>query len=152
MQKVQLDPGKLNDYIDNFKGELDVEYPELREIMGLKEDEVAVLTIKAASLNDHIRAQSLNEQTAIMAIKMAEWAQSKGKGEHPVDFQKMLEELTKPMMSKTYLEVSIFHRCVIKPTFTMREAVRISEVLPEVVNRVASTALLMSSLEGINGD
>jgi hypothetical protein len=149
MQKVTVDPDKLNQYAESFNGEVDVEFPELREFLGLGEEELPVITIKAASLDDQLRAQALYEQTAVMAIKMMEWAK-RGDQVDPVGFKKLTKELTEPMNNKTLLEISLFHRCVVKPEFTMRQSVRISEALPEVVNRVAARALELSSLQRIN--
>lgn len=149
MQKVTVDPGKLNDYAESFDGEVDIDFPELRDLLGLGEEELPVITIKAASLDDQIRAQSLYEQTAMMAIKMMDWAK-RGENIDPVGFDKLTKELTEPMNNRTFLEISLFHRCVVKPEFSMRQSVRISEALPEVVNRVAAKALELSSLQRIN--
>jgi len=68
----------------------------------------------------------------------------------PVGFDRLTQELTEPMNAKTFLVISLFHRCVVKPEFTMRQAVRISEALPEVINRVAARALELSSLQRVN--
>lgn len=149
MQKVTIDPEKIVQYSKSFDGLLDIEFPELRELLGIAEDEMPVLKIKAASLNDQVRAQTLYEQSAIVAVKMMEWAAAQEKPVDPVGFDKFSKELREPMNAKTFLEISLFHRCVVEPEFTMRQAVRISEAMPEVINRVAIKALELSSLQRI---
>lgn len=151
-KKVVLDADKIKSYVEEFKGTIDVEFPELRGILNMSSEEMPVVTIKAASLDDQLRAQSIYEQTAIRALALVEWANGKDPNSDPIGLEKMMEEIRQPMHHKSFLEISIFHRCVVNPEFTMRQSVKISEVLPEVVNRVATAALEMSSLERLNGD
>jgi hypothetical protein len=147
MQKVVIDPERIVEYSESFESKVDVEFPELREFLGMADNEMPVLKIKAASLNDQVRAQTLYEQAAIVAVRMMEWASNQKGRIDPVGFDQFSKELREPMNAKTHLEISLFHRCVIDPEFTMRQSVRISEALPEVVNRVASKALELSSLQ-----
>jgi hypothetical protein len=150
VERISLDPNRLNDYAENFQGEEDVEFPEMRELLGVGEDVMPVLRIKAASLDDQLRCQTLYEQVAIMAIKLLGKAEESATKGFDFDWAKMLKELQEPMNARTYLEISIFHRCVVEPKFSLRESVKISEAIPEVINRVAVKALKMSSLENLN--
>lgn len=148
MQKVVLNKNRVMEYARSFKGEKYIEFPELREFLGYAEDKVPVLLIKAASLDNHIRVNSIIERSTIKAIKMIEGAK-RGDFKEVFDVESIKHELESPILEKTSIEISIFHSCVVKPKFTMREAVLISMSMPEVVNRVAKEALNMSSLENI---
>lgn len=149
-KKVLLNKKSITTYLKKFKKEEDVEFPELAGKLGFDEDKIPVLKIKAAGLDDHLRAKTIIERAAIMAVRIAE-AFKANDPTKAINFKEMNEELRNPVCQKAFLEVSIFHRCVIKPQFTMKQSYQISQVMPEVVNRVASKALRMSSLENING-
>ena len=151
MKRVPLSYQRVIDYTKNFKSEADVEFPELRELFGYSDDEMPVLKIKAASLDDHLRAQSLHERVAILAIKMLEGVRKKD-FKDVMNYDEMKKELTAPVGEKAMLEVSIFHRCVLRPKFSLREAYLISQAFPEVINRVVVKALALSSLESLQDD
>lgn len=154
MQKVLINKKKLMRHARTFKGEVEVEFPELREFLDVHDGRMPILKIKAATLDDQIRAQTLYEKAAVKAVKIIEGVRTKKLDlTNVVNATEMSEELWKPMNDKTFLEISIFKRCVIKPRFTMREVVLLSESVPEVVNRVAHAALKLSSMENLtNGD
>lgn len=149
MKKVLLNKKRIQAHLKKFKGKIDVEFPELTGKLGFPEDVVPVLKIKAASLDDHLRAKTIVERASIMAIRIVE-ALDKGQMHNMFDIDAINKELRDPVNEKAFLEVSIFHRCVLAPKFTMKEAYRLSMIMPEVVNRVASQALMMSSLENID--
>jgi len=151
MRKVPLSNKRLMAYAKGFKKEEDVEFPELTGKMGFSDDVTPVLKIKAASLDDQLRANTIAERASIMGIQIFEAMQS-GNFKKFTSIDELNKELREPTNQKTYLEVSLFHRCVVKPKFTMREAFLISAALPEVVNRVAAQALLMSSLENVDAN
>lgn len=151
-RRVLLNRKNLMVHLKRFSRYRDVEFPELSGKMGFPEDVVPVLKIRAASLDNHIRARTVAERAAIMGMKIVKdttEGMKKDVGEF-LNIDWITEELKKPQNEKTMLEVSLFHRCVVKPKFTMRDAYVISESMPEVVNRVATTALQMSSLEMID--
>lgn len=151
MRKITLSKNRIQAYIKNFSGVVDVEFPELIGKLGFKEDVVPILKIKAASLDDHLRARTIIERASIMALKIIE-SLEKNELHKMFDLEAINKELRDPVNEKAFLEVSIFHRCVVKPKFTMKESYRLSQVMPEVVNRVANRALEMSSLESIDGN
>jgi len=151
MKRVLLSHKKIIDYSKNFKREEDVEFPELSGKMGFSEDVIPVLKIRAASLDDQIRAQTLYEKVGVMALQMIEAIKNKD-ATKIISFEQMNKEIMAPINEKSHLEILIFKRCVVQPKFTLKECVLISEVLPEVVNRVAKRALQLSSLENVNND
>lgn len=151
MEKVLINRTSLLDYVENFKKFEDVPFPELKGQFGCSGDEIPVLKIKAASLDDQIRANTIYEKVAVMAVQMMEGF-IKRDPKKILDLEKMAKELNSPNLhEKTHIEVSLFHKCVVQPQFSLLESVKISEALPEVVNRVASIALQLSSMESVNG-
>jgi hypothetical protein len=153
MKKVVISKQKLMTHVRKFDGLVDVEFPEMRDFLQVKDDTVPVLRIKAASLSDQVRAQTLYERAAIKAVKLVECVTKGEPLTEVMDANEMSKQLNDKINDKAFLEISVFKRCVVKPKFTLREAVLISEALPEVVNRVAHTALKLSSLENLkNGD
>ena len=85
---------------------------EITELKG-----IPILKIKPASLNDQIKAQELLS----VFIKK--------------------EDLKNLFHPKALFEIEIFHKCVIDPIFTIEEIVKISEVYPELINKVCTFAL-----------
>lgn len=151
MKKVVLSKKRIRTYLKTFKGEVNVEFPELSGKLDFPKDVIPILRIKAASLDDHLRARTIIERASIMAVRIVESLQ-KNEIHKMFDLEAINKELRDPVNEKAFLEVSIFHRCVVKPKFTMKEAYKISQAMPELVNRVANHALQMSSLENIDGD
>lgn len=150
MKKVILDRTKLLKGLGDFDFDDEVYFPELTGLFGANKNEVPFLKIKAASLDDQIRAKDMIERARITAVSML---QDFGKKEI---LEKLnLEDESKKasaLHEKTQLEVSLFHRCVVQPMFSLEEVVWLAERLPEVVNRVAKTALFLASMERLNGD
>lgn len=149
MKKVLLNKKRIQAHLKKFKKQEDVEFPELTGKLGFSKEVVPVLKIKAASLDDHVRARTIVERASIMAIRIVE-SLEKNELHKMFDIEAINKELRDPVNEKAFLEVSLFHRCVIRPKFTMKEAYIISQAMPEVVNRVANHALTMSSLENID--
>lgn len=149
MRKVLLDRKKLLTGLSDFNFEDEVPFPELEGLFGSSKGEIPVLRIKAASLDDQITANAIMEKARITAVGMIEKF-----GQKEILEKLNLNETTKTsfMDDKTQLEISLFHRCVIQPMFSLEEVVWLAERLPEVVNRVATTALYLSSMERLNGD
>ena len=150
-KKVLLSKQKLNVYLKKFIKKQDIEFPELAGKLGFPEDSIPYLTVKAASLSDHIRARSLAEKVTIKAIQLAD-AMHKEDFKTIFDIDWITKELHEPENEKALMEISLFHRCTVKPKFTLKDAHVISKTMPEIINRVANIALQMSSLETINDD
>jgi hypothetical protein len=149
LKKVLLNRKVLKQRLRTFKRFEDVEFPELTGKLGFPEDVIPILKIKAASLDDHIRCRTIAERAAIMGIKLAEMVTESKNVLQLFDVNWIQDELRKPETDKAMMEISLFHRCVMKPKISMRDAYVISKTLPEVVNRVATKALSMSSLENV---
>lgn len=142
-KQVRLNPNKLLQNLKVREKEATVEFPELREYLGYNEGTVPTITIKAAGLDEHLRCQGIHHKAAIMTVKLLDSL----KKNQPLNAEALNVEMEDPVYSKTLFEIALFKRCCIKPKFTMKQAVEISEILPEVINRVATKALIMSSLE-----
>ena len=149
MRKVLLDRIQLLKGLSDFKSEDEVPFPELEGLFGAVKGEIPVLKIKGASLDDQITANLIMQKARISAVKMIQNFGDKKNLKHL-----NLDGITKnsAMNEKTQLEISIFHRCVVQPSFSLEEVIWLSEKLPEIVNRVAQTALYLSSMERLNGD
>lgn len=151
-KRVVLNKTNIKAHLLKFKKEENVEFPELAGKLGFSYDSVPVLRIKAASLSDHVRCKTIAERASIMAVRILETLKDKKNVLQAIDMEFINKELRDPIHEKAFAEISIFHRCLIRPKFTMKESYQISEVMPEVINRVAQKALQMSSLENIHGD
>lgn len=149
MKKVLLNKKSIQTHLKKFKGKEVIEFPELTGKLGFSKEVIPTFTIKAASLDDHLRAKTIVERAAIMAVRIVE-SLEKNEMHKMFDIDAINKELRDPVNEKAFLEISIFHRCVVKPKFTMKEAYKLSQAMPEIINRVASRALMMSSLENID--
>lgn len=112
-EKVILDKEKFLCMINNFDPVQDFEIKELKDI--------PILKVKNASLDDQIRAQELAESSFMKTM-----------------FDKSNKSAFHPKVS---FEMQIFCKCVLKPKFTMEEVIKISDVYPELINRVCTFAL-----------
>lgn len=151
-KRVILSHAKIKNHLVKFKKEQNVDFPELAGKLGFPKDSVPTLRIKAASLSDHVRVRTIAERASIMAVKILETLKDRKNLAMAIDVDQINKELRDPVHEKAFVEISIFHRCVVRPKFTIKESYQISEVMPEIINRVAQTALRMSALENINDD
>lgn len=141
--KVILDGDKLTAYAKKPRVFAELPFPELEGKFGMPKGKIPYIKVKPASLDDHLSVQTIQKQTAVIISKILEYTR---KGSLP-DMKYFIDGITQESSIKTLLEISIFKSCCIEPKFSHKDAVRISEILPEVVNRVAKRALSLSSLE-----
>ena len=149
MRKVLLDRKSLLKGLSDFQSEDEVYFPELEGLFGSSKGEIPFLKIKGASLDDQIAAQTIASKARIAVVEMIK---NFGKKEALKVLNRELSSKASILNEKTQLEISIFHRCVVQPMFSLEEVIWLSKKLPEVVNRGAKTALFLSSMERLNGD
>lgn len=150
-RKVLINRQALLDYTENFQQFKDVPFPELEGKFGCEKGTVPILKIKAASLDDQIRASNIAEKALVGGLKLIQNLASRNKNVS-IGYEQLSKELNAQINDKTHIEITLFHKCCVQPQFSLLEAVKISEALPAVINRVASTALQLSSMEKVNGD
>ena len=139
MDEVVVDKDKLMEYITHFDKIETMEIPEFRQFLGAEDcDKVPVIKLRGASLDDHMKAQSLNSvPLLIYRFILKRYQESKY-----FDVDKVEEALKDDtLLPNTRFEISLFHRNVIEPNFTMENVIEISEVYPDVVNRVVRRIL-----------
>lgn len=138
-----MNPDKLLGYCKSRKKFKSVEFPELRGVCGFKEDAMPIIKIRAASLDDHIRCRQLHHKASIIALRFLDSLRQ----QKPLQMEALQSELNDPVYDKTLFEIALFKRVCVSPKFSMKQSFDISEAMPEVINRVANTALQMSSME-----
>jgi len=132
-KRVVIDGSLVKRYAENLQKEYELEVPELGGILNFDPGEVPILKVRMASLDDHIKAQKLASAPAQLLYKIAEKINN---GEDvTIDDVITTSEGIDP---KTYFELELFCRCVIDPKFEMFDVIKISEALPDFINRVVS--------------
>ena len=110
-----------------------------------KDDPIPIFIVKRASLDDQIRARELSSRP-IRALTKILAAVRDGKELNEESIHKFLISDDGPH-DKTYLEIILFSKCVIKPQFSIKEAHKLSERVPDLINRACVLAL-NGELEG----
>ena len=142
-KEVLINKEALLNYTNSFEIYRDIHLPELSKILGVPENECKI-KVKGASLDDHITAGDLSR----LPFQILQYVSKKIEEEDYESIRKLNEEeLNKRFNQKTLFEIHLFKRCVIDPVFTVDEVMKLSEVLPEVVNKVTNEILKMTSLE-----
>jgi hypothetical protein len=132
-EKITLDKQKL--FVAVEKADRVYDYPVETMAEG---DNIPILKVKKASLDDQIRAEAVTSIPIIMLKKILEQVE---KGEE------VKPELIKGVLNhpaahpKTSFEVHLFQRCVVEPKFTIEEALKLSETMPDLVDEVCAFAL-----------
>jgi translation elongation factor EF-Ts len=132
-EKITLDKDKLFVAVKKI-GEVH-DYPVETMAEGEK---IPIMKVKKASLDDQIRAEAISSIPIIMLKKLLEQVE-KGEEIKPDIIKGVLNHPgTHP---KTSFEIHLFQRCVVEPKFTIEEALKLSETMPELVNEVCAFAL-----------
>ena len=97
-----------------------------------------VLKVKGASLDDHIAAQNLSNNTPFILAEIYK----KVKNNETIDYTRIVDDfMSDKMLHNTMFELSLFQRNVLKPKFTYEEVLDISEKIPEFINSVVKFSL-----------
>ena len=143
MERVSLNKSALLEGLKHLSLAEEMELPELKGMLKFPEDEVPVIQIKGASLEDHIACQDIHRLAAASAAKMLYTLVEKKK----IDLDSIMENVKNPSKSKFLFEINLFKSNVTNPQFTYREVVEISEKVPGLVNRVVKRILQITSSE-----
>ena len=147
-KEVILDKELFTKAAEEFVLEEKIYSPELSEFLNTPKEE-CYIKIKGASLEDHIRAREMSGASMRMLVELSNAIE----GKQLIDPQEIKKKYFNPEVSeKTALILHIFHRCVMKPKFSFEEVIKLSELIPEFVDRIAGEALEITSLEGKDGD
>ena len=132
-EKVKIDKDKLFKKVEGLDKIYD--YPVKEMANG---DNIPILRVKRASLDDRIRAETISSVPAILLKKILEDAE---KGIAP-SVETIKDTMNHPgVHEKTSYEIQLFHMCVIEPKFTIDECIKLSETMPNLVNEVCAFAL-----------
>jgi hypothetical protein len=144
MEKVKVDKDKLFERVAEIDRIYDFPVKDMAN-----EDRIPILRVKKASLDDQIKAEATSSITTVLLRKILEQLE---KGEKP-DISTIHETINHPGANpKTSFEIHLFQKCVVEPKFTIDEAVKLSETMPDLVNEVCAFALgLRPEIEN-NGD
>lgn len=139
-KKEVLDRTKILEYVANFDDVRDFEVPELSELLGV---ENPILRVRGATLDDQIKARKLASGPMLLLGEVLNTLQ---KGEQ-IDVRILRKKIVYDgKHPDAEFEIRLFQQCVVEPHFTTAEVVRLSEVMPHIVNRVCTFAL------GITGE
>jgi len=140
---VILDKAKIDQYVEKFQLVYKIEIPEdVREKLGC---ESSFIRVRGASLDDHIKARELSSAPMMLLATIVDKA-SKGE-EIDVDMLKGQIYSGENLHPNTNFEIEIFASCVIEPKFTVAEVIKLSQVMPEFVNKVVNRCLEITSIQ-----
>jgi hypothetical protein len=109
--------------------------PELQEEGN---EDVPVLKVKPASLDDQLKAQELSQAPQRLLVRLLKSAEIGEK----IDMDQIRKHLYyDDLHPKTIQACEIFQRCVLRPKFKIEEVFKLSETHPDLVNDVAAFAL-----------
>lgn len=135
-RKVLLDKDILNRYVESFDLIREVYVPELKDILG---QEVPIIKVRGASLNDHITAKNLSSRPMILlGTVLNEIINGREVNAGLIRNEVFSEDQLHP---DARFEIDLFKRCVVEPKFAMEEVISISNVMPEFINRVVKLAI-----------
>ncbi len=147
-KEVILDKEVFTKAAEEFVLEEKIYSPELSEFLNVPKEN-CYIKIKGASLEDHIRARELSNASLRLLTELSNSIE----GKQLIDPEEVKNRYFNPEISeKTALIQHIFHRCVIDPKFALEEVIKLSELIPEFVDKIAGEALEITSLEAKNGD
>lgn len=144
MEEKVVSKDKLLEAVKSFKLEKEIKVPELAKHLNLPEDE-CIFKIKGASFEDHIRAVELQKQPYRFVREIL----SKIKEGYTLEQLADLEEkfLNPETSEQTIFDLTMFQRCVLEPGFSFEEVVELSKVVPELINRVTTEIVNITSVE-----
>jgi len=143
-KEVIVDKEKLLKAVESFELEKTIHVPELSSLLNLPEEE-CYLKVKGASFEDHIRAMELQKQPYRMVRNLVDKLKENPSSQDAVNLGKLF--LDPEISEQTVFDLTIFQRCVIEPKLTFEEVVELSKVAPEVINRVTSEIIQITSVE-----
>lgn len=143
-QKQLLSKEKILAFVRNFETEYEVPVSEMKDIV-----ENGILLVRPASLDDHIQAGQLKNNSIFIARYISDCLAKKVE----IDYEKFkMFGSAETMNERTYFEIDIFQRCVTAPKFSFNEVVELSRVFPTVINRVVKFVLSLTYHGAEDGD
>ncbi len=142
--KVIVDVEKLEKFVDDFAVEYELEAPELKEILGLNGNEIPIMKVRPASLDDHIKSQDIVTQTLYKLKILHKELDEKGLNEIDTSEYEALDDV---LDDRTIFEVNLFSSCVIEPKFTPEQVIEMSKVMPDFINKVAAFVTELTNVE-----
>lgn len=147
IQEVMLDKDLLMEKVKVFDLRRTIPVPELSEFLDVPKEECNLI-VRGASLEDHIRAGDIGKGHGQIFGKALEMLKEGGTV-IPVEIEKQMASL---LSEKVAFDITIFQRCVEEPEFELQEVIKLSTVIPEVINKIAGVALGITDLEKGNGN
>lgn len=145
VKKIIVDRENLLQFCEKFEFIKEIEVPELSKILGCENGQIPVLKVRGASLDDQIKVNELAMKSTAIIARIVQALEEKS--EINIDFLRKLIYDDTNIHPKTMMEIFLFHRNVVEPKFGLMEVVKMSEAIPEVINRIAMLSLSMTSLE-----
>jgi hypothetical protein len=133
MEKIKVDKEKLFKKVNELDRIYDYPVKDMAE-----DGNIPIIRVKKASLDDQIKAESASSVTTLMLQAILDEVQ-KGKMPDPETIKKVINH--PGANPKTSFEIHLFQKCVVEPKFTIDEALKLSETMPELVNEVCAFAL-----------
>jgi len=140
-ESVVLDKAKIDQYIEKFQliRKIDLPLDVAKRLGG------SFIKVRGASLDDHIKARELSSAPMILLATVVDKAV---KGEEiDIDMLKGQIYSGENLHPNTNFEIEIFASCVIEPKFTVAEVIKLSQVMPEFVNKVVNRCLEITSIQ-----
>ncbi len=142
-QEIILNKEVFAKAVEGFVLEEKIYAPELSGFLNVSKEN-CYIKIKGASLEDHIRTREMSGAAMRMIVELSNAIE----GKQLIDPEEVKRKYFNPEVSeKTTLILHIFHQCVMEPKFSFEEVLKLSELIPEFVDKIAGEALEITSLE-----